>query len=761
MRSISEELDRLRNGQQVNSQDQQQESDFSQQSQQSDISSYLDSLRGGQSQKQQPNAQTGSFGQPVLKAEGFGQDAGIGGIQGILLETIRGLYQGTESLMNTADSATKLIENTTGLKRGGLFEDLAKLQKTMQELIPETDVGDIGKTVFNFLGQSPGIIAEFEAVPVGKLTGIPSLAAKMGVLQSLEDYNKEESGQSLVKGFTTGALVGTATGLTFAAAGKGMDLLNKFGKTTAKTWIKLTTGDAKLAEDFVNNPKKYNLNPFGKMKSNEDIVKEFKDKRNVLDKELSLKIDSFKNNQTIQKEALAVENAAVKSDFSEAIKNSQESLKEESRQTLGQVLENSNKVIEQRNTHLKNQAESILEESGGKIKLIKEAADKEVSAAIDHMSNLRPGEVVESKYVLPKIQEVIAKESPYILKGNELKPRTALSGDTTDLTKINAMIKEINSVADEGFTPKYLQDLKNASKNLADKEFRTGEKALGKMYSALSKAVDPAKLVQSNTNLQSRFSELSEKNLQYSQLIPKYKEAQKYYFKEDQEGRLIPVFENAINAIKSDNRFELGQMRKADSLLPPEDRILPKLQKLVSEIEKANSDNKSLVSLAKRKAQQTKLKLDKANREAVGKLNAERRNLTFQNSQQLRQQLRDFHATEQKKLNGLISSLEEQETFLLNQNTLREFVTQGKGLVPTAQRANIFSAIGGAQFGRPEVAIPSAVNVGLLSPKLASGVSKQFLINGGKVTNSAKDALKNETLQRLLASSLSKNLSSR
>lgn len=154
---------------------------------------------------------------------------------------------------------------------------------------------------------------------------------------------------------------------------------------------------------------------------------------------------------------------------------------------------------------------------------------------------------------------------------------------------------------------------------------------------------------------------------------------------------------------------------------------------------------------------QQREKLAKILREAQRKLNKEQRNINFEEALKFRQELRLFSEVESKNLDKVISALEQQEEFLLNQNKLREFVTQGKGFIPTAQRANIFSFIGGAQFGRPEIAIPSAINVGILSPKAATLVSKPFLEFGGSVTDKVKKTIQNETLQKLISASAARN----
>lgn len=709
---------------------------------------------------------TGSFGQKIFSIPN--EDMIVANKQPkennmfkeALFDTLDGFYQGTESLFDKMDSAVKLIENSTGLRRGGLFEDLANQSEIMQNIIPDDGKDNISSTVFNFIGQTPAILAEFAAIPTGKLKPIASLAAKTGIISALEEYNNEETPGALAEGAIKGVTIGAVTGGTFKALSKGFELLGKFGPKAAETWVKLTTGDAKLAKDFVKNPKKYNLNLFGKTKTNDDIIKEFKNKKDLVNQEYKQSIDTFKDKFITKKEILKAKQIEAKSLVKEAQTTAKESLNTRNKITIDNVLDKSAKAIDKANQSLKEEAYSIIESAGEKYKLIRKRSGDAVNVAIQEMAQLNPNARINSNLIIPKINSIIQKESPFKLSFDRSKGRfvtkTAASSDAPDVNKFNLIMDEIMTMGKTGFPPMYLQDLKKATKDLATNAFSSGKNELGRTYQSLSNLVNPANIVSSNPSLQKTFHSIAKANKEYSSLIPKYEEAMKNYFKKDATGNMIPDIGRAINAVKSNDISAIRQMRKADLALPIEDRILPKIQQLVKNLDKVNSDNISMVKLSKRKAQQMKSKLLEANRNALKEISKSQRKETFDLSQKNRMKLKSFISKEKENLDKIINSLDQQEKFLLDQNHLRQFITQGKGFFPTLQRANIFGVVGSSSVGRYDVATAAGLNVALLSPKVAAAVSKPLLTFqqnfGSQIGSTAQKTLSNDTLKKLISS---------
>ena len=185
-----------------------------------------------------------------------------------LTEVARGLHKGAASFYSKLDATAQLIEKIPGVgKRGGLFENISEQQERAAENIPDTEMHKIPETAYEIIGRIPSIVTEFalarSALSAAKIpqilqarqAGALTEPAEFALIGALDEYAKNPETASLAEGARKGAIIG----MTFPIALRGMKFLWNFGKGTASRWIEFVTGNRKLAKEFVENPRQFNL----------------------------------------------------------------------------------------------------------------------------------------------------------------------------------------------------------------------------------------------------------------------------------------------------------------------------------------------------------------------------------------------------------------------------------------------------------------------------------------------------------------------
>lgn len=669
-----------------------------------------------------------------------------------LIPIAKGFSEGSASFYGKLDAVTKLMEKTIGVKRGGMFEDFQKQSSAFAQSLPDTAGDKSINTVFEFAGSAIPVLSEFALFKAPGLKNM-STVQQFATIQALEEYNKDPEIKSLIEGGAKGAAIGA--GLKTGA--KTFNVLYRNGKTLAKNWLTLLTRDKKLAEDFVANPKKYNLNPFGKTKSSVEIATENAEAKRRVQFDASQRLNDFKVTQSIKKDQLSSQQKNAKNVLTNTLSDAKNSLKEGSKENLIRLSEKSAQTIERANNSMKENVVGIYDSTLEKYGIIRKDAGQAVGSAIDATLNNNPAASVPYKAVSSKVINIVNKQSPFqIVKGKPVA-RTAIGAEQGEIETFNRFFDEFKSKASEGkLYIGYLQALKKDLRVLSGKSFKAGNNRLGGMYKDLANEVNPAKIVSENPQLSSSLKEIARANKEFANLVPKYDEAMKLYFTEDATGKFIPNPSKAINAIKGNDPVFLRRMRKADSALPAEDRMLPKLNKLIGDMNELTTKETALIKVVKRKAKQEQARLLDASRKTVQNLNKEQGVIGFEQSQKLRKELFEYTRLQNQQYIDVVESLDKQETFVKAQEALRSYLAP-PGLINAVQKGGIMTSVGTSIAGRADVAIPTAISSAVVSPKTNALLLKGLLSGAKGVDKLITPVLASQDLQRLIGKTLSKN----
>jgi hypothetical protein len=571
-------------------------------------------------------------------------------------------------------------------------------------------------------------------------------------------------------------------GMAFPIATKGLELLKNAGKGAARNFIHFLTGSGKAAKDFVDNPGKYNLNPFGKVKTTQE-VKEANDalKKQVNDKYAGMK-DSFKMRQRRERELLDLRLKDRLAETQQTLANSKESLIAGSKQKLEDVSAQASNAIQQNNKAVAEKTMKIYDDSLVKYDLLKKEYGEKVDAAIKSTLNNNPNAGISSNIIKKKWDTIVNKLSPFKItqkaartakdpqglialaesKGlyqtptKQVAERATAAGSQSDAKTFNAMLQEFNKLSKEKtLNIGYLQRLKKDIKIHSQKAYSAGNPELGRFYSELSKSVDPAKTIAENPALSANLKEIAEANKQFSSYLPKYEEAIKNYFKKDAQGGFIPDIDKAVNAIRRTDVVSLRQMQKADMALLPEDRILPKVDELVKQSDKFEAQAKSMVSVVKNKAKQDLSKLHNAAKQTIDNIKREQRNIRFADKEKMIADVNKYVNSIDERYRSMVDGLQKAEQFYDNQDKLRSFKSAGTTLAGILQRAGLYGTIGSMGGARinPAVGIVSPLFGGLtagLTPIVGANAVKTAAQSTGRAYHILRGLLDSDIAKEIM-----------
>jgi hypothetical protein len=649
-------------------------------------------------------------------------------VVGPIAETVRGFAIGTSSFYNKLDAASKFIENTTGLKRGGIFQDWSEQAKQVAEAIPETQQNPFNKIVFGAAGSTPAVLSEFATVPGGNITKFATLQA-IEEYGKLEDPNFVEGSAALLKGSRDGATVGMAFGAAPVLLTKARDVLAKIGKSAAKKFITFITGNKELAKDFVKNPDKYSV--FKKpINTSENIKKEIKETEQLFKKKHRVEKESFKFKQDRDKLLISEQLKDAKNNLSQARIETINDMSSKRKASLESIMRTNEKAIQESNMALNQNATNFMDNTLAKYNLLKKQKGEAVGAAIDLLKEQNPNATIPFKNVNTSVRSVI-KKSPFEFvgkRGNELlKPTTAISAEAKDLKEINSLIIELRSMRKEGFKPYYLQKLKEAAHEKAAIAHNAGKDKLRIFWQDIAKAVNPAEIVSKDQVLSKRFSNLAEANKDFSIFTKSYDRAMGKYFKKNELEEFVPDVNKALTAVAKGDTVTIREMKLADMALPQEDRILPKFQKLLQQADDLATKQKANVKLVKNRFDMEQREFKKASKEAINNLAKEQRFATQTEKQRGVVKLREFIESQEDEYNLVKNKLDESLSFFEAQESLRQFGASSGG-AGILQHILGFSGI--APIFSGQIRAGAAAGFFALSPQVASPTIKGALRAG-------------------------------
>ena len=695
-----------------------------------------------------------------------------------LTEVGRGLINASAGFYETLDSATKLVTSITGGKgRGGAFGQWSSdLRRYAETELPPTKIIPSIKTIYEIVGGSLPIVTEFAIAEKALVaTGIPAKLStaglgeltetgKFALLGALDEYEKSGEYRSLGEGAKKGAILQ----MSFGIASRGLLLFQKFGKKVAEKWVAFTTGDPKLAKAFVANPRKFNLNPKNKLRTSKEVKAENDLRKRDLQQKFQREKTFLQDNVRKEKELLKDKLVEKKQNLDASFQKSKVALQDKSRIRLEEASDDAGKAIQDYNQTIERRIVKTYDEALDKFKIVKRTAGENVNLAIETTLKENPMASIPYKVVNEKFSKVL-KRAPFNISERGITPgrdqqglaelaakqgifsrtKTVVSPRTAAASQSNAtvfskVLDEFRAKSKEGTVSiKYLQDLKGDLRTLSGKAFGTSNNELGIFYKDLANAANPADIVSGSKMLSKKLSRIAEANAVFNKTVPKYEEAMKQYFKRDAQGNFIPDINKAVNAVQKGDTVAIRQMRKADSVLPPEDRILPKINTLVNEMNTKAIQEKAIVRNLKRKAVQDKFKLDTAEKQALSNLNKQKTTLTREQRDGLEEQIRTSIRIKQNELNKTIDEFDSTLLFYQNVEKLGSTMAQGK-LANIMQRASFYTTFGGAISGRllDAIGAPGSLGVGALG---ATTVGLSPI--AAKTTTKLADIIQRETNQ--------------
>lgn len=697
----------------------------------------------------------GAFG------SGTAENLIVNGAIAPLVEVSRGLYEGNSRFFGSLDAVSQMVRKL-GIPSPEIFGEIAAEQRKIAEELPETQMSKVLSIPYNLIGTAIPTVTEFATAGkflsatgvqgLLKMSGLQKLtpAAEFALIQGLSEYEDNPENSSFVKG----AIEGATLGMTFGIAAKGLKLLYNFGKTTAQAWVRFTTGNPTLAKEFVNNPKKFNLNPFTKkVKTPDEIKAEAVTIRERVKNKYSEEKRVFKEKQDIDKQIL---DSRLR-DSEQALRQSQEvarqSLKEGSQTNLVRATDKANKAISEANSVMTEKTTKVYDEALTKYDLLRRESGEQVGAAVDALVQRDPLARIPSSTVNKRVNSVVKELNPFRKDSPRGKflPRTA-AAPGSDAELFNNIMTEYKAMARQegGLSPQYLQNLKKDLQIRADEAFKAGKHEIGKLYSTMSKAVNPAKIVSKNPQLAGSLKELRTANKEFADYIPKYEEAMKQYFKKDAQGNFIPDVGKAVRAVNGADNATLRQMEKADAALRPEDRILPKVRELIRDSKKIEEFQRSIVKDLKKKAQKEIFEFDQAAKKSIQNIQNENRTLTVETKREAMRNLAKFKELKDGEYANIINQLNAWEEFISHQFTLRGLQAGARYKASLIQNVAGFGAAGALQFGKPGAAAGGAALAGLISPAVSGIVTKFGLKMSQTGTNVLTNLLENSVTSKVI-----------
>lgn len=707
-----------------------------------------------------------SFGQQFL--EGQAQT-----IKNIGIEAMRGFANSASTFYKTLDGGVKLLEKVTGLKgmRGGIFEDWAEQTANYAEQLEKTELDTFHKTASQLVGGAIPLVTQFSLAP------LKNPVQQFAVIGALEEAQKDPEFTNVIKG----GLSGAANAAIFQSGGKifnkAIDLL-KSGKDAAITWLTFVTKNRKWSEDYINNIEKYNLNLKQKVpvaseikeantKKLSEIQNEYKLQTQYLDNKKTETLNNLRNEHKEVVNEMRLRNDALKTEYGtkklvekETLKGQKElakSLQEQKIQATSEQTMNDLLMFKDKSDQsLQNQAVAIFDGAKQKYSLLRTEQGKAVASAIESAEKIGADKVPLS-IVQRRINNAIKKTKGITLSQNNIKARTELN--PKEFETINGWLQTMrdDTYAKDGTSLRYLNNLRDNFRIEAGNAYKNGDGTLGTLYSNLTDAINPVKIAESNKGTLGGLELLREANKGYAKLMPKYERAYNFFFtKVGEDYRPDPS--KLISAIQNKNVSVLREMTFADSLLPKQDRIMPKVKNLITDAEESWAQQNSLVKNIKQQVnkeyEQTVKDFDKklfvlsSEQQAVEKsINRNILKQTQETSSTQRKEMQKVMLEEKNKIVQFKNEYEKQKKelevkltelndFYQGQERLRDFRAAPESMARLAQ--NIFGATTlGAAFNFNPLAFPAMAATSAFAPYVAATQSPKII----KISNFLKPGL--------------------
>lgn len=669
-------------------------------------------------------------------------------ISGPGVDIARGFLQGSQDVVRPAASVAEFLRVPDS---ANIFKQAEENAAFLESGIPESTTQQPAKFINELIGRAPGLTAEFAQggailrgakVPQFLSKGVSSLeklgpkATQTGQVISQSSKGAKSLASTSELAFTSAleelrngfpealeaAKGATTIGFAFGAASpvvtKGFELMKQGLTGAAKKLIQVSTNNLRLAEDFIKNPFKYNLRFFDKsVKTVKEAKQVNNQKLQVVRDKNSVEIEAVRKANSVKREELAIKQKEASNALKTQSTTNRELLADRSSARVNEVRENTTRTLQNQREVLGEQVNTNIGHTLDVANKLREQNGTVVSEAIQGIVAINPKAGVPLTHVIPGVKETLqegAKRGLIKLEGLTAKPITsgqkALSARinrwVSDLTKVSQKEKIVQKgnpllgIPDKKIVEKadvpleVLQGLKNDARAIAQRAYKAGDNATGKLFSDLSKKIDPAKLAE-NPNLPAHvkqaLSPLAEANKNFSNIIQPYNDLVKLVTTTDANGQLVVNSNALVSAVRNNNRQVIHRILKIDSKLPEADRLMPKIRAHNTAVDKALVEQKAAIKETQRAIALEKRKLNESQKKLSQNLSKDNLKERGALTREQRESLRNEQARRQEELGRLEKELDDEILFLEDQDALRAF--QGKGLTGLLQRIFAFGEV--------------------------------------------------------------------
>jgi hypothetical protein len=632
-----------------------------------------------------------------------------------------------KGMQNVQKPISSVLEFSRVPDELNLFKQSIGYYDNLLQNLPPARSDKYSRFINEMIGETPGIIAEFQQG--GSLLRAPKIAstlsrfkgvgpaAELAVTRALEELKGGP-----VKAIKAGA-EGAAVGLWVPVAIRGMGMLRSGLKDGAKKLIEVITGNKRLAEDFVKNPFRYSLRFFDKniKRLDEARIENKRIKENLIEKQKA-ELESFRSSQRKVSEDASLKRKHASESLKAEATSAKESLTREGQLKIDDVSQSVTRNINEKTSlyaqRINNELDSVYQYANK----LKQHEGELVGDAIEGIVAINPSAGIPISSIRLAIRPTLIdgqKRGLYKLGkvGTTVTPVT--SGQRQLTSRINGFLDDLKlSLTKEKEVPlEVLQGLKNDARRISQKAYNAGDYNTSNIFSKLSDSINPAKIVSQNPVLSNRMSALAEANAAFTKRIKPFNELTELITTKDANGNVIIDTTKVVSAVKNNNTQVINRLRKIDTSLPNEQRILPKIKSHISGVEKSVSEQRAYLKSVKKSVSESIKIVDKKFKALQSNLSKNQRSDKFKFSEEQRNGMISKMNEQRKKLLDLNKQLDDESLFLEDLHQIRAF--QGAGLTGLLQRVGAFGSVIPILLGGGTGSLTAGLSVTLgLSPAM-------------------------------------------
>jgi len=466
-------------------------------------------------------------------------------------------------------------------------------------------------------------IGDFKFVGGMKVGTVLTESSALSVIEGLKEYRA--SGGDIFS-TTEAAGIGFTLGLSGPFIASSLSAVRALGKGAGEAWVAAATGSKDIAKNFIDRMHLYNTNSFNPVKNlkqfESDAFSRTKSMKSDHVRELQVRENlansiSSKNHNEIENHFNLLVDAETKAFNERAVSKTAEKLKKNIENSANSI-ENTKKIMSQK---LLDDYENTLSAAQIKHNQVGALVDEAVETAIQRS----PSIAIDAKAYVARFKSVLEKNGLTTSVVEKEVVKNIAGQKVTEVIEIPVIIQIAGSKAEgKALTTRLsniYQDMKNVitengnmtlaqaqafKRNFQQAGFNASEGAkMRPVFEQLTGGMSPANFEPklyaeaSKGNINKFLKEIKKANEKSAEVIAANKNIQKYYTKLDADGKAIPDYDRVLSLVKGSkdgkNIATLNNIRKSESILPVNERLLPKVENHVEIQNKINAKHKKLL----------------------------------------------------------------------------------------------------------------------------------------------------------------------